>query len=73
MCVSSCWEVAEAGRGDGVRRTSDLARREFGREWNFADEHMTSHSSFILGQMQTSMAPGSLDSCPRTQLAARAS
>lgn len=42
MCVSSCCEVAKAGRGDGVRRTSHLARGEFGREWNFADEHMTS-------------------------------
>lgn len=32
-CVwSSCCEVAKAGRGDGVRRTSDLARREFGRD-----------------------------------------
>lgn len=31
-CVSSGCKVAKAGRSNGVRRTSDLARRELGRD-----------------------------------------
>lgn len=50
MCVSSCWEVAEAGRGDGVRRTSHLARREFGRDGTLADGAHDFHSSFTRGK-----------------------